>query len=569
MDIDNDDTIEQLRVRRTWNLTPVDALDELEVYRSGEMDRFLSSNWSTYVEELIPVGLAGLFFFDGEKISALAGNENTPDLVKHSIRSLLGLDLVDRAIDDLSTVIRRNASKLDDSQARDTLSKLLDEKRSILIGQDALRQCIAQVNVEIAVLERNLRDKEQQYIQSGGDLLGQRQEHVKELHALREKTIEKRASLVAIAAGALPLLLVRDLLAGCSDAAKENAQVREAQAALPLLTARNRLVRDCIVQTNSPIAETLTNLLDQQERELRDTANRSGAAFLGPVGEAQLVHVFGTLADEMAQETATTIAALHHTERLHDELQRRLSAQLNEDIISELLGEIARITQEIAVKQQLRDAYERDISQMNIKLEKADRAIELQAGQLVNSSDANRIISHAVTAKETLRTFRTMATYQKVSHLAHCIFEAFTLLTRKEAFVAKIEMNPDTLFISLFDPQGREVPKMRLASGEKQMLAISILWGLAKASGRKLPIIVDTPMGRLDSSHRLNFVSKYLPNASHQVIVLSTDTEIVGPYLDALKHAVGKYYLLSNTSDVGTTITDGYFKLTEVTSYDC
>jgi len=569
MDIDNDDGVDQLRVRRTWNQTPAEALDRLEVYRDGELDKFLSSNWSTYVEELVPVGLAGLFFFDGEKISALAGNENTPDLVKHSIRSLLGLDLVDRAIDDLSTVIRRNSGELDDAQTRDTLSKLMDEKRSILVRQDALRQDIAQINMEVAVLERSRHVIDEEYIRSGGDLVLQRRENEKELHALHEQAAEKRASLVAIAGGALPLLLVRDLLEGCAHDARESAQVREAQIGLPLLTARNSALRDWIKQTNSPLTDTLVDLLDGHERELQDKANRSRTSSLSPAGEAQLEYALGAFADEIAGEAADAIAALNHVERLHTELQRRLSMQLNEAMLSELLSEISRLTQEIAVKQQLRDAYERDISRMNIELEKMDRAIEQQAGQLVNNTDTNRIITHAVKAQETLKTFRSMVTCQKVNYLAECILESFNVLTRKESLVARMVINPDTLFIALFDRLGREVPKMRLASGEKQMLAISILWGLARASGRKLPIIVDTPMGRLDSSHRMNFVSKYLPNASHQVIVLSTDTEIVGPYLEALRHAIGKYYLLSNADHVGTTITDGYFRLTEVASYDC
>jgi DNA sulfur modification protein DndD len=40
-----------------------------------------------------------------------------------------------------------------------------------------------------------------------------------------------------------------------------------------------------------------------------------------------------------------------------------------------------------------------------------------------------------------------------------------------------------------------------------------------------LPAVIDTPMARLDSAHRQNLVERYFPHASHQVIVLSTDSE--------------------------------------------
>jgi len=38
------------------------------------------------------------------------------------------------------------------------------------------------------------------------------------------------------------------------------------------------------------------------------------------------------------------------------------------------------------------------------------------------------------------------------------------------------------------------------------MLAIAFLWGLARVSGCQLPVAINTPLGRLDSSHRLNLL---------------------------------------------------------------
>ena len=92
------------------------------------------------------------------------------------------------------------------------------------------------------------------------------------------------------------------------------------------------------------------------------------------------------------------------------------------------------------------------------------------------------------------------------------------------------------------------------------MFAISILWGLALSSGYKLPVIIDTPMARLDSAHRSNFINKYLPNASSQVIVLSTDEEINGKYLTDIKGYVNSAYtLVYDETEKCTSINPGYF----------
>lgn len=92
------------------------------------------------------------------------------------------------------------------------------------------------------------------------------------------------------------------------------------------------------------------------------------------------------------------------------------------------------------------------------------------------------------------------------------------------------------------------------------MFAISIVWALALTSGYKAPVIIDTPMARLDSSNRANFVTKYLPAASSQVIVLSTDEEIYGRYLDLIRENIVKYYLLHyREEEQCTNIMEGYF----------
>lgn len=92
------------------------------------------------------------------------------------------------------------------------------------------------------------------------------------------------------------------------------------------------------------------------------------------------------------------------------------------------------------------------------------------------------------------------------------------------------------------------------------MFAISIVWALALTSGYKAPVLIDTPLARLDSAHRANFIAKYLPEASSQVIVLSTDEEVYGRYLDLIRENVVEYYtLLYHEDEQCTTIVKGYF----------
>jgi DNA sulfur modification protein DndD len=119
----------------------------------------------------------------------------------------------------------------------------------------------------------------------------------------------------------------------------------------------------------------------------------------------------------------------------------------------------------------------------------------------------------------------------------------------------------------LLNDFGNEIPKESLSAGERQIYAIAMLDALAKTSGRKLPIIIDTPLGRLDSKHRKKLVESYFPSASHQVIILSTDTEIGKTYLASLdEHISHKIMLDYNGSDGSSNVESGYFGQTTETA---
>ena len=153
-------------------------------------------------------------------------------------------------------------------------------------------------------------------------------------------------------------------------------------------------------------------------------------------------------------------------------------------------------------------------------------------------------------------------TLRKLNKLEEEVKNCFLYLLHKSDLVHRIAIDSKTFGLSLYDLNGKQVPKHRLSAGEKQLLAIAFLWGLAKVSGRRLPIAIDTPLGRLDSSHRNNLVERYFPSASHQVILLSTDTEIGKKEYQNLQEteAIAREYLLQyNSNKRETTIKPGYF----------
>ena len=158
--------------------------------------------------------------------------------------------------------------------------------------------------------------------------------------------------------------------------------------------------------------------------------------------------------------------------------------------------------------------------------EELERTVGNLTEQIYGLGQHGKAMALAAKVRNVLQSYEQELTLARVDHLSQCVSECYKLLAHKESLCSRVQFNPVTLALTLYDAHGYEVFRPLLSAGEKQILAIALLWGLGLASGRQLPVIIDTPLGRLDIEHRSRLLSLYFPKASHQVILLSTDSEI-------------------------------------------
>jgi DNA sulfur modification protein DndD len=191
---------------------------------------------------------------------------------------------------------------------------------------------------------------------------------------------------------------------------------------------------------------------------------------------------------------------------------------------------------------------------------KVGRLAQIQVEKEFADEDAQRMLKLAARTRETMTEFLRRVTDRKIDRLSGLITESFRFLLRKTALVERIAIDPGTFAITLYDDEGHAIPKERLSEGEKQIFAISVLWGLARASARPLPAVIDTPMARLDATHRKHLVERYFPNASHQVVIFSTDTEVDRHYYPILQPFIARAYHLNYDQKLKVTVgEEGYF----------
>jgi DNA sulfur modification protein DndD len=134
----------------------------------------------------------------------------------------------------------------------------------------------------------------------------------------------------------------------------------------------------------------------------------------------------------------------------------------------------------------------------------------------------------------------------QIEAVSAAMTRAFRAMSHKD-IVQQVAID-EACNVQLLSRSGRDVRELALSAGEQQIFAQALISAIAEISQRSFPIIVDTPLGRLDDAHRAG-VLRHFTDRENQVILLSTDTEVVGPYLDLIRPRLAATYHVEHEHD--------------------
>ena len=278
----------------------------------------------------------------------------------------------------------------------------------------------------------------------------------------------------------------------------------------------------------------------------------------------QLNSLLDTLLNESKTNAEKLLQKKYFLKKKLNEIESYLTLDINETALTELFGLIREQESNLIELQVQLSSLEqqRGVINANLKTKTAEYnyAVESYLSNAESFDDAKRMVKYSDMALKILEAYTNELQKRKTDVLGATITRCYKQLANKKNLIQCIVMNPNTLDITYLDENNNEVAKGSLSAGEKQLMVIAILWALAICSKKKLPVIIDTPLSRLDSMHRTSLVKTYFPNASDQTIILSTDSEIDQNYYDMMKESVGDEFTLEYSEEKKcTTILKGYF----------
>ncbi|MBF2015207.1 MAG: DNA sulfur modification protein DndD [Rivularia sp. T60_A2020_040] len=564
--IENDKPV-RYRIVRTWEKNPKDGKDHLGILDIRENDEWLDTGlvniWDEYIENLLPLGISNLFLFDGEQVKELAEQEQPPMMVVEAIRALLGLELAERLAIDLEILVNRKRKELADTKELANLEEIEKLLNNLQSEYTETKNIETQELEFLQQAEKNQQAAFDKFLSEGGKIASESSqlEQQKIVHINESENTRQR--MCELAAGVLPLTLIEPLLNQVQQRGEAELKIQQQQIARDILLKRDERLLNLIHQIDiapDKFAEIKTFL--DEDVETRNALLKESPWLLA---DAESLSQLGNILYYLQTAKNTAKQQLEQLKNQEEEiitLERQIQAAASPEDYQKLVDLVKKAQNKVTDIKSNCETINRRLIELESEIDKLKKDLTEYSVQTIAQNSKENIINASTRVQQTLKLFRERLTLRKLNKLENEVTECFRYLLHKSDLVHRIVINTNTFSLSLYDLNSQPVDKHRLSAGEKQLLAIAFLWALARVSGHHLPVAIDTPLGRLDSSHRSNLIEKYFPSASHQVILLSTDTEIGEKEVKTLRknEAIAREYVLQYSQDTRqTTVESGYF----------
>lgn len=545
----------EIDVIRSWRLKKTLSAMDILVRKNGKNDEYLSENWDTFIETVLPCALSSLFFFDGEKIADLA-NTDDDEGIKRSIRSLLGVDIIDHAIADLKKVVATKGKQIQSNEQLREITRLEKEvAEEELRVKDAI-EAYGKLDIQYRRTASKLQKAEDAFLASGGKAFESRSSLLDKKARLEEQLNELTAQLVEQLSGDSPLLMVLPLLEQILAQAEKERDQRGIDIAL------NRLPQ--LFKEYSKEQEKSVDF-DAFIAYVKETTLKGDVVYnLSENGYIRLRNLCSSLQNKVRVEMEWI--ADRRKEIVYEiaEVDNYLSVNIDEVAVNHIYQEVLQLTTKVAQLTEQRDLARKELEEAQAKYDAKKkehlRMIEKAVGSMETSEDIKRTVTYSGYAIRILQEYKIRLQREKTQALANTMTQCFNTIVAKQHLIEHIEIESDSLSFAFFDGHGISVSRASLSAGEKQLLIIAMLWALAICSKKEFPVIVDTPLARLDSAHRESLIRNYFPQASKQMVLLSTDAEVYGKYYDMIKPFVDHEITLAYDEETRKSyVVSGYF----------
>lgn len=523
------------RIKREFTVSGNSYSEKLTIQDFENESFFYDYEAQDFINYKMSPTLAKFFFFDGEKIQTIA--DFSKDEFRQMLEDVLELDIYDQLIEDSNNVIKKiNKQELNPELQKivtqkeielEDISKNIQEKEEKLtLETQKLKELISSEN-ELEKKLKKLEGKHKQPLKEAKDNLASLEEE-KQQYLLKFKEL----SYIQ-----LPLLLNKKLKEKVNKDLEENYKGNISISQNIIDIKKEEFLNEIEDSQKESMEKIFDKVFNSQN-------NRQSVPFADSIKiEAQYKELKDIQFSQVLEKLISIKDDIKHYE---DEIYS-IELQIQEDKKEYELDfkEIKFIAQNIGIQKEKINELESQINQLYIDKKEIERVIAKTSIQDHQNSLAKIKIESLEATIKVARQMKEKIKEDKREMLEDSINIKFNLL-KKEGYEAdKIVLDND-FNINVFDKNQRAMDILSSSSGQKQVIATALIWGISEYISEEIPMIIDTPLGRLDEKNQSLILNQFYPNASSQVLILPTPSELRHEGFKNLKDEISQIFTLSN-----------------------
>lgn len=605
-------------INRNWIIVDSKIEEEYSIYEGSKLledsEKIL---FESFILNIIPIDLFEFFLFDGEEVSRIFSSDGYNKYVKNALLTMCGIDDFE-ILQHFCKNYNGRIESAEEIELNNKYQNLLDRIAEAEKAMTACENTLADNEQEIALLHTLIEQREAEFVRSGG--LPPEEAKILEEEVIKyDKKREHIArEIKSFFEELMPFIIMKDMIPQLSQQIQyeEKASIHE--------YISNMISKEFISSIVADKAEKDNGISDALYEAIIKKFEVSNGAFdemifdLSKTEMGQILHLADTVTSFDTKEFTKKIKEKDKLVKRITSIRQRLKNTLSEEDAKRYTDEILNAKHRIEILELETSQKQREKAELDTKIQALNSELSSLKDKIRARTQDRHILDLSTSILQMMERLINNSMISIRKQLSQKIIENLQQIYRKDNLISIIEISENFKF-DLFQAQLFTMDELKslisnigineffkvisdesiqrlckyfslnevddieatiiscdakdtelelykridlnmLSKGERQIFILALYWAIIQISGKHIPFVIDTPYARIDANHREEISSKFFPNISSQVIILSTDEEITKDYYKIIKPYIAKEYLLQNNqSENKTTVTNGYF----------
>ncbi|WP_131038916.1 AAA family ATPase [Clostridioides difficile] len=598
---------ETFLVYKNFSTTPLNA-DELNYFEN-------------YITSIISPKIFDFFFFDGEHLYDFFVGKNSNIHLKESLLSLCYFDTFDILKKVLISTNRSNKNVSDEINiVKDSYLNLEMEINTLNSQEEIFSYELQKISNEIEKLQQEQLEVKKEFRKKGGILAEERETLNSRIAELEGKRFIINQNIKEFCNDILPFLIVKKQISNLEKQLKTENDIllySRLKDKLNIEYIKNLLSDKIMPSALDEIALTVSEALTEDIKPDSYEENFKSIHNLSDDESRKLLSLINTI---LNFDNNSIINSFEEHRSISNELadiRHKLNTSLKDESLNTYINDMSNLSSKIDSLLGSKNLLVTSLDKLKLEIAETKSRRDKSKAKYIYLLQHNNIVDISTNLILMLDEIVTTLTETKIKLIQDNFMYIFKKIIQKDNFISHIDINVNfdiSLYINkiynslelenlaknigiegmekklgklffddLFNLYSVEdkyelfnvirnntqstflnlrtkVDIDEFSSGEKQIYVLCLYWALLKSSGIEIPFIIDTPYARIDDTHRNSITSEYFSTISHQIIILSTNTEIDEKLYKIIKPKLSREYLLEYDSKNKKTIQNkGYF----------